>query len=80
VEAEQYVHVLLFQCRNCERPLTAPVVAPEKNPEQIDAAECALKCICSWSGLFLGAEALRHWIVDWRGDGMDRGDSRERNY
>jgi hypothetical protein len=66
METEAFVHVLLFQCRKCERPLTAPKVAAQKNPEQVDAAEHELACSCGWSARLLGVEALRHWIFDWR--------------
>lgn len=66
METESFVHVLLFQCRNCRRPLAAPVVSSQKNPEEVDAAECHVKCLCNWSGRLLGVEAVRHWVMDWK--------------
>jgi hypothetical protein len=66
VEAEHFVHVLLFECRNCHRPLAAPVLSSQKNPEEVDAAGCHLECLCSWSGRLLGVEAMRHWVMEWK--------------
>lgn len=60
-----YVHVLLFRCKGCNRPLAVSVVTEAANLEAIDGDLFDLKCDCGWLERLCGVEACRHWAVLW---------------
>jgi hypothetical protein len=60
-----YVHLLLFRCKRCDKPLAIPVVCEEGNLEKIDGDIYEVKCNCGWLENLLGVEASRHWVAPW---------------
>jgi len=64
--AEQFAHVMLFQCPTCGFALSLALVRDEGNIEQIDGSSYAFRCSCGWSGDLLGLSAKRHWAEPWR--------------
>lgn len=60
-----FVHVLLFQCPTCTRPIAAAQFSPAQNVEDVDAAKLDLACGCGWNGASSVANAKRHWVAAW---------------
>jgi hypothetical protein len=60
-----FIHILAFQCPQCQRPVVEWVLSSLRSPESIDAATLNLKCSCGWSGVWLGAQARRHPVLAW---------------
>ena len=67
---EQYVHVLLFACPECDRPVTACCVSEKRNLEIGDASWFRPHCYCGWTGDVAGVTALKHWVETWRGHAL----------
>ena len=66
---EPYVHVLLFECRQCGGPTSSATTSNEANVDEVDARALAVRCgICGWSAKLIGTEAKRHWVDAWRPD------------
>lgn len=63
--AEPFVHILLFQCPGCGRPISSAVATNERNPEETDACSFDLRCDCGWIGTQLGLLAKRHLVEVW---------------
>jgi hypothetical protein len=63
--ATPFIHILVFQCPECERPVVEWLLSSLRNPESIDAATLDLKCSCGWSAAWLGARARRHLVLGW---------------
>ena len=62
-----FVHLLLFSCKQCNRPLAFPMASEEGNLEGIDGGIFDVKCECGWSQKMIGLEASRHWVASWYG-------------
>jgi len=64
--AEQFAHVLLFDCPQCGRPLASACASTKKNLEDADAHWFNPHCHCGWTGDVIGIIALRHWVEPWK--------------
>lgn len=62
---EQYAHVLLFGCPQCDRPLVATCISEKKSLEMAEAKRFNPKCHCGWTGDMAGVTALKHWVEPW---------------
>lgn len=65
IEAEPFVHVLLFKCPHCEKPTASVLPSSERTLEKVDGASFPVQCFCGWSGNLLGIEARKHWVEAW---------------
>ena len=54
--ASLFIHILAFQCPQCEKPVVEWMLSPMRSPESIDACTFNLKCSCGWSDGWLGAQ------------------------
>ncbi len=61
--ASTFIHILAFQCPQCEKPIVEWMLSPMRSPESIDGATFNLKCSCGWSDGWLGAQARRHLVL-----------------
>jgi hypothetical protein len=64
--AKRFVHVLLFSCPNCERPIAATQMAVERNLEEVDESSFAWKGLCGGGGNIEGLKAHKHWVEPWQ--------------
>ncbi len=64
-DASTFIHILAFQCPQCEKPVLEWMLSPMRSPESIDGATFNLKCSCGWSDGWLGAQARRHQVLPW---------------
>ena len=62
-----FVHLLLFSCKQCNKPLAIPMASEEGNLERIDGGIFDVRCECGWSQKMIGLEASRHWVASWYG-------------
>ena len=60
-----YVHLLLFRCKQCNKPVSISGISEAGNLEVIDGHTYEVECRCGWLEDLLGVEALRHWVVPW---------------
>jgi hypothetical protein len=74
-DLEQYVHVLLFACSHCERPLVATCVSSSKSLELAEAKWFNPTCHCGWKEDLSGVTAMKHWVEVWHGKPIDPGDA-----
>lgn len=66
---EPFVHVLLFQCRQCSCPTSLAITSGAQNLEDFDRRSYSVKCnTCGWTGELIGTEAKRHWVDAWEPD------------
>jgi len=63
--AEQFVHILLFQCPSCANPMSSAIATRERNSEETDSRSFVLHCDCGWDGTQRGFSAKRHWVELW---------------
>lgn len=61
-DSEPFVHVLLFECPQCSRPISSAIATNEKNLENTDIRSFAIRCECGWAGNQMGLSAKRHWV------------------
>lgn len=67
--SERYVHVLLFECSQCNEPVTSAQVSEERSLEKVDGQPVSCHCNnCGWSGSLLGLHSRQHWVEPWSGD------------
>lgn len=66
-DASTFLHVLAFECPQCEQPVVESLVSPLRSLESVDGGSLQLRCVCGWSGERLGAQARRHLVVAWSG-------------
>jgi hypothetical protein len=66
-ETVQYVHVMLFACPHCARPLVATCVSSNKSLELAEAQWFSPTCHCGWNGDLAGITSAKHWVEPWRG-------------
>jgi hypothetical protein len=62
---EQFAHVLLFACPQCDRPLASACASTKQNLEDADAHWFNPHCHCGWTGDVIGLTAVRHWVNPW---------------
>jgi hypothetical protein len=60
-----FIHVVLFECSHCRRPIVLAITNTVRNVEDIDGRIYPLTCPCGWSGQSLGIEAKKHWVEPW---------------
>jgi len=60
-----FVHVLLFECPKCGKPVSTHHTSSDSNLELVDGSAHDLTCQCGWSGSQLGLRARRHWTESW---------------
>jgi transcription elongation factor Elf1 len=61
----QYVHTLLFDCPNCNHPVSVSLVT-ERVFEFTDAKKYRIECGHCWRATELsGVMAKRHWVEEW---------------
>jgi hypothetical protein len=63
--AEQFAHVMLFQCPQCGRPLASACASTEQSLEGADAHWFNPRCHCGWTGSVIGMTAVKHWVESW---------------
>jgi hypothetical protein len=61
-----FVHVLLFECPNCARPMSTHKLNEHQSLEEADASAFPMNCQCGWAGELIGLRAQRHWVEPWR--------------
>jgi len=61
----EYLHVLIFECVGCSRPLAVIRVTGFRNLEPTDGEWFSLDCPCGWQKEVHGFEARRHWATEW---------------
>jgi len=59
---EPFVHVLLFECPVCNRPVCRAIATSERNLEKTDGRSFSIRCECGWAGNQMGLTARRHWV------------------
>ena len=74
-DLEQYAHVLLFACPNCERPLVATCVSGNKSLETAEGTWFNPACHCGWRGDIAGVTSIKHWVEPWHGKPLSPGDA-----
>lgn len=60
--SEPFVHVLLFECPECLKPLPSAIATSERNLENTDGRSFTISCDCGWAGSEMGLKARRHWV------------------
>ena len=71
--AERYVHVLLFECSQCDGPVTSAQVSEERSLEKVDGQPAPCQCnSCGWSGSLVGLHSRQHWVEPWNGGAKRR--------
>ena len=63
--AEQFVHVMLFECPDCTLAISFALTTDKRNFEGVDRDSYTLQCSCGWLGSSLGALARKHWVESW---------------
>jgi hypothetical protein len=63
--AFMFLHILAFQCPQCEKPIVESVLSPMRSLEPVDSTELIVSCPCGWSDGRLGAQARRHLVLPW---------------
>ena len=63
--AEIFVHVLLFDCPQCTRPIPLAITSKKRNVEDINAHLLTVRCPCDWSEKLMGSSARCHWVDSW---------------
>jgi hypothetical protein len=61
-DVDPFVHVLLFECPKCCKPVSSAVATGERNLENTDGRLFAISCECGWVGNQMGVSAKRHWV------------------
>ena len=62
----EYLHVLVFACPQCSKPLPFVQLNVLRSIEEIDAAVFNLTCDCGWKGEIRGFQARNHWVGEWQ--------------
>lgn len=60
-----FLHVLVFQCQQCGKPVCAATLSEMQSLEDIQASAFDVKCECGWSANWLGLKARKHWVDPW---------------
>jgi hypothetical protein len=63
-DVDPFVHVLLFECPQCSRPVSSAIATGERNLENTDGRLFAIRCECGWGGTQMGIVAKRHWVEE----------------
>ena len=64
-KAPAFLHLLVYQCQECDEPIALPVKSDEANLEGTDADLVDVQCRCGWLRKSLGMEAKRHLVISW---------------
>jgi transcription elongation factor Elf1 len=63
---ERYAHTLLFNCPDCDLPVSIACISQNKNPEQVASQTFKLHCsYCGKRSVMPGLGAKMHWVSDW---------------
>jgi hypothetical protein len=62
---QDFLHVLVFRCPKCARPLAVSCTSDERTFEAADAHLFNLHCHCGWMGSLAGFIAVKHWVEPW---------------
>ena len=60
-----FLHLLVFECAGCSRPISFVHLTGFRNLEPTDGELFRLKCRCGWAGGLRGFESRRHWVDEW---------------
>jgi len=63
--ASEFLHILAFECPQCEKPVVESLLSSMRSLESIDSTKLTLRCSCGWSAHRLGAQARRHLVLAW---------------
>jgi hypothetical protein len=63
--ASELLHILAFQCPQCEKPVVESMLSSMRSLESIDGSLFNVQCPCGWSDQRLGAQARRHIVLPW---------------
>jgi hypothetical protein len=64
-ENAPYVHLLVFRCDNCRKPILITVMSEERNLEMVDGQAFDVLCRCGCLKRALGMEAVVHKVAPW---------------
>jgi hypothetical protein len=62
--SEPFIHVLLFECPECCKPVSSAIATNERNLENTDSHSFLIRCDCGWAGNQIGLSAKRHWVEE----------------
>ena len=62
---QEFLHVLVFRCPKCTRPLAVSCISDKRSLEAADAHLFNPHCHCGWSGSLAGFVAVKHWVEPW---------------
>jgi transcription elongation factor Elf1 len=64
--SERYAHTLLFNCPDCDLPVSIACISQDKNLEQVASQTFRLHCsYCGKRSAMPGVAAKMHWVSDW---------------
>ena len=69
-KAVEFLHLFIFQCRQCGCPITITTHSDCAGLELVGATVFSLYCRCGWFRNLEGMRARRHWVEPWPGDDM----------
>ena len=61
-----FVHLLVYECQECGRPVPCAILSDQANPEDVDSQTVTFRCSCKSRSEVLGLNAKRHLVVDWQ--------------
>jgi hypothetical protein len=62
---QDFLHVLVFRCPKCARPLAVSCLSDERTFEAADAHLFNPHCHCGLTGSLAGFIAVKHWVEPW---------------
>jgi hypothetical protein len=62
---QEFLHVLVFRCPTCSRPLAVSCISDKRTLETADAHLFNPHCHCGWTGSLAGFIAVKHWVEPW---------------
>jgi len=65
VEPWAYLHLLVFRCEQCAKPVAMSLTSEEANLENVDAQSFYAQCECGWLKALLGSDAISHSVAPW---------------
>ena len=64
-QVEEFLHVLVFRCPKCSRPLAVSCISDKRTLESADAHLFNPHCHCGWTGSLAGFVAVKNWVEPW---------------
>jgi hypothetical protein len=64
-DVQEFLHVLVFRCPKCSRPLAVSCISDKRTLEAADAHLFNPHCHCGWTGSLAGFIAAKHWVEPW---------------